>query len=62
MSWCAFNVAGSRFEGKANHFLQKMLLDSAKILVENKLENVKERISGEKDMADYEVEEPGEAA
>jgi hypothetical protein len=39
-----------------------MLLDSAKILVENKLENVKERISGEKDMADYEVEEPGEAA
>lgn len=39
-----------------------MLLDSAKVLVENMPENAKERISGEKDMADYEVEEPGEAA
>jgi ribosomal protein L7/L12 len=39
-----------------------MLLESAKVLVENMPENVKERVSREKDMADYEVEEPGEAA
>lgn len=62
MSWCAFKMAGSRFEEKPDHFPQKMLLESAKVLVENMPENVKERISGEKYMADCEVEEPGEAA
>jgi len=37
-----------------------MLLESAKILVENMPEKFKrKRISGEKDMADYEVEETG---
>jgi hypothetical protein len=39
-----------------------MSLKSAKVLVENMPENVKEMIFGEKYMADYEVEEPGEAA
>jgi len=60
VSWCAFKMAGSRFEEKPDHFPQKMLLESAKVLVENMPENFKrKRISGEKDMADYEVEEPG---
>ena len=59
VSWCAFKIAGSRFEEEPDHFPQKMLLESAKVLVENMPENAKERISGEKDMADYEVEEPG---
>jgi hypothetical protein len=62
VSWCAFKIAGSRFEEDPDHFPQKMLLESAKVLVENMPENAKERVSGEKDMADYEVEEPGEVA
>jgi hypothetical protein len=55
-------MAGLGFEEKPDHFPQKMLLESAKVLVENMPENVKERISGEKYMADCEVKEPGEVA
>jgi hypothetical protein len=62
VGWCAFNMAGSRFLEKPDHFPQKMLLESAKVLVEHMPENAKEMISREKNMADYEVEEPGEAA
>jgi hypothetical protein len=60
VSWCAFNVASTRFEEKPDHFPQEMLLELAKVLVQNMPETVRDKITGERDMADFELEEPDE--
>ncbi|KAE9381284.1 hypothetical protein N431DRAFT_392327 [Stipitochalara longipes BDJ] len=60
ISWCAFNVTSTRFEEKPDHFPHEMLLELAQVLVEKMPDTVKERITDERDMADFEVEEPDE--
>jgi hypothetical protein len=60
VSWCAFSVAGTRFEEKPDHFPLEMLLELAKVLVENMPETVREKVTDERNIADFEVDEPDE--
>lgn len=60
VSWCAFNMASTRFEEKPDHFPQEMLLELSRLLVENMPDTVKEGITEGRDMANFEVEEENE--
>jgi hypothetical protein len=53
-------VAGTRFEEKPDHFPLEMLLELAKVLVENMPETVREKVTDERNIADFEVDEPDE--
>ena len=58
VSSCAFNMASKRYEEKPDHFPYEMLLELAQELVNRVPEVVKDRITNDRDMADFEVEEP----
>jgi hypothetical protein len=57
LSWCAFNMASTRFEEKPDHFPKEMLLELARVLVESIPETIKERVVEGRDIADFEVKE-----
>lgn len=58
ISWCAFNMASTRFEEKPDHFPREMLLELAQELVNKMPDGVKNMNNGMRDMASFEVEEP----
>ncbi|CZR51148.1 uncharacterized protein PAC_01023 [Phialocephala subalpina] len=55
VSWCAWNVARSRFEDRPEHFPKEMLLDLVQLLAQRVPTSTKEALAKERDMKEFEV-------